>query len=209
MELEAYPTMIVQSRIQTFFSSYPTRIYKKGEIFIQSGDMPAAHYLSSGLVTQYDIARNGNKLALNIYKPGTFISLASILNDIPSEFFFEASEDTTLHVAPAKDVVRFLKDNPDVVYDALARLSRGGNGLMLRLARAMEGSAEDRILQELAIMRSRFYPGSNEISVTDTELATKTGLARETVSRTLKKLNDQGVIHSRRGKITLSDNYHI
>ncbi len=201
--------MTVQSKTLTFFSSYPTRMYKKGEVFIQAGDSPAAYYLVSGLVTQYDIAKNGNKLALNIYKPGTFISLASILNDVPSPFFFEATEGTTVHVAPARDVVDFLKGNPDIVYDALARMSRGGNGLMLRLARAMEGSAENRILQELAIMRSRFFEGGKEITVTDTDLAVKTGLARETVSRTLKKLDAEGVISSRRGKITISDSYHI
>ena len=80
---------------------------------------------------------------------------------------------------------------------------------MLRLARAMEGSAENRILQELVIMRSRFFEGGKEIAVTDTDLAVKTGLARETVSRTLKKLDAEGVIRSRRGKITISDSYHI
>src|SRR5690606_19295417 len=134
-------------KIQSYFSTYPVRTYKKGELLIQAGDTPPAYSITSGLVTQYDIAKNGTKLIVNIYKPGSFISLASILNNIPSTFFFEASEPTRTHVAPSADVAMFLKDNPDIVYDALARVTRGSDGLMLRLARAMEGSAEGRILQ--------------------------------------------------------------
>lgn len=201
--------MTTQATLHTFFSAYPTRIFGKGEVLIQAGDMPAAYYIQDGLITQYDIAKNGNKLVLNVYKPGSFISLASIINDIPAAFFFESAENTTVSVAPAADVVAFLKENPEVVYDALARMSRGGNGLMMRLARAMEGAAEDRILQELLIIKSRFFEDQQTITVSDTDLAVKTGLARETVNRTLKKLSAEGVIHSSRGKITISDTYHI
>lgn len=201
--------MPVAEKIRSYFSTYPAHIYKKGEILIQAGDTPATYYITNGLVVQYDIAKNGSKLILNTYKPGSFISLASILNDTPSAFFFEADKSTSVHIAPSNEVAKFLQDNPDVTYNALARISHGSNGLMLRLARAMEGSAEDRILQELIIMKDRFSGGSPDISVTDTDLATRTGLARETVSRTLKKLKEDGVIRSSRGKITLLDKLHI
>lgn len=201
--------MSVQAKVQTFFSHYPTKIYKKGETLIQAGDKAAAFYLASGLVSQYDIAKNGNKLSLNTYKPGAFISLASILNDTPSTFFFEAAQNTTVHVAPTTEVVDFLKGNPDVAYDALTRITRGGDGMMLRLARAMEGTAEGRILQELSILQNRFFHDSKVVTITDTDLAAKTGLARETISRTLKKLNAEGVIRAHRGTITISDTYYM
>lgn len=201
--------MSADEKIQSYFLSYPAHVYKKGEVLIQAGDTPATYYITRGHVSQYDIAKNGSKLVVNIYKPGSFISLASILNNIPSVFFFETIEPTTVHVAPSVEVANFLKENPDVTYDALARMSRGSVGLMLRLARAMEGSAEGRILQELLIMRSRFSQSKQVIYTTDTDLAAKTGLARETVSRTLKKLDAEGVVHSSRGKVTLSDSFHI
>lgn len=200
--------MAASNTIQSFFSNYPVHLYKKGEVLIQTGDTPAAHFILSGLIIQYDIAKNGSKLIVNTYKPGSFISLASILNDIPSAFYFEATESTRTQVAPRAAVVEFLKDNPATVYDTLVRITRGGDGLMLRLARAMEGGAEDRILQELVIIQNRFMNSETTITITDTELATRTGLARETVSRTLKKLDAEGIIHSSRGKITLSDTLH-
>lgn len=194
--------MTVESALQTFFARYPTRMYEKGEVLIRPEDKPAAYYITQGLVVQYDIAENGSKLILNTYKPGAFISLAYILNDIPSQFFFEASEHTSVHITPRRDVVAFLEENPAVMLDTLARISRGGDGMMLRLARAMEGSAEERILQELQIMKRRFFNDSDTVTVTETDLAIKTGLARETVSRALKKLGHKGVIRSQRGTIT-------
>lgn len=201
--------MTISEKVHTFFTTYPARMYNKGEVLIQAGSKPAAYYVANGLVTQYDIAGNGSKLIVNTYKPGSFISLSSMLNNAPVSFYFEATQHTTVHVAPPSDVVDFLQAHPDVVLDTLTRMSRGGEGLMLRLARAMEGSAEGRILQELTIIQSRFHKDGNPITVTDTDLATKTGLARETISRTLKKLDAEGVIRSNRGTISFSESDHI
>lgn len=191
------------TKIQDFFAPYPVRVYNKGETIIQAGNKPAVHYISDGTVVQYDISENGDKLIVNTYKPGAFISLACILNDISSTFFFGASNQVTVHQAPKSDVVTWLRDNPDIVYDALARISRGGDGLMLRLARTMEGNAENRIINELTILSARFPSPDGWITISNTSLATQTGLARETVSRTLKHLSARGLVATRQGQITL------
>jgi CRP-like cAMP-binding protein len=199
----------IQNKLRAFFSHYPSRMYAKCEVLVQAGDTPASYYILEGTISQYDISHTGDKLILNTYKAGAFISLATILNNIPSDLFFEAAEVTNVHVAPSQEVAAFLRENPDVTYDALARLSRGSNGLMLRLARAMEGSAEGRILQELAILRARFGGANGEIAITDSELAAQTGMARETISRALKKLNAKGLVSASRGTIVLHDKHHM
>lgn len=191
------------SKIQAFFSTYPVHTYRKGETIIQAGEKPAVHYVSDGVVSQYDISSGGNKLVVNTYKSGAFISLACILNDIPSAFSFEAGSAVVIHQAPRADVEAWLHANPDVVYDALARISRGGDGMMLRLARSMEGDAENRIIGELTILAARFPQADGSVAISDTDLATRTGLARETVSRTLKRLSAQGIVSTRRGHIFL------
>ncbi len=202
-------TKDVPSKLTEFFSKYPARIYNKGDVLVQAGEKPPVYFITKGVILQYDIAENGDKLILNTYKPAAFIPLASILNDIPSEFFFEATDYVTVHVAPSGDVATFLKNNPDVAYDALARVSRGSNGMMLRLARAMEGGAEGRILQELSIMRARFADTDGVISVTDSELAAQTGMARETISRCMKKLASKGLLTAHHGKVIIHDTHHI
>lgn len=199
----------VQKKVYDFFSTYPARMYEKSDVLIQAGSMPPVYFITQGIILQYDIARSGDKLVVNMYKPGAFISLASILNDLPSELFFEAANQVTVQVAPAAEVATFLRDNPDVTYDALARVSRGGNGLLLRLARAMEGGAEGRVLQELVTMQARFAMPNHGIKITEAELASQTGMARETINRALKRLATKGLLTARPGSITLTDTDHM
>ena len=195
--------MDIQTKIEKFFSTYPTGGFNKGDVIIQAGYEPPVYFIATGLVIQYDITKNGDMLILNTYKPGAFLPLVSVLNSGPSEFYFEAVEETNVLVAPVEDVADFLKSNPDVIFEMLARITKGTNGILHRLARNMEGSAEGRIMQELAIMNARFAGGSGAISVTETQLASQTGLARETVSRTLRRMNEKGLVRSSRGLIRL------
>ena len=189
----------------TFFADYPLRTYVKDEVIVRPGENTKAMYIVSGAVAQYDISKSGDKLVVNLYKPGAFLSIATTLTDMPEEFFFEATEPVVVHVAPKKELAKFLAENSDVALDALARISRGSSGLMLRLARVMEGSAEGRIMLELEIMKARFAGKDAGVAITEARLAAQTGLARETVSRALKRLKSSGAITAERGRIFLSN----
>lgn len=189
--------------VAQFFNAYPVYTYEKGEVLIQAQTMPKAYYIVKGVIAQYDISEAGDKLVVNLYKAGSFIPLASILNTIPTEFFFEASTTVTVQEAPLNATAQFLKDTPSVVYDALARVSRGSNGLFHRLSRVMEGGAEGRILQELIIMNQRFSETPNIIHTTEAQLAVQTGLARETVNRAIQRLRKKKILKSARGCIEL------
>jgi len=196
-------SMNVKEKIESFFGRYPLRIYEKDEVIIRPGDTSRAYYIAEGVVAQYDISGSGDKLVVNLYKPGVFLPIATILNDVGEEFFFEATEKVVARIAPREDVARFLEENSDVTLNALQRMSRGSSGLMMRLARVMEGSAEGRILLELEIMQARFSTNDSGIAITEARLASQTGLARETVSRALTRLKENGVLETKRGKITL------
>ncbi len=191
--------------VDQFFSRYPERTFDKGSLLLRPGDGDKAYYLTKGSVIQYDISEAGDKLVVNTYKEGAFISLLGILCETPVDFFFEARERVSARVAPSKGTAAFLRTHPDVAYETLERLVRGSDGLLHRLASMMAGGAELRILQELRIMQARFARPDHSVAVTMSELGAQTGLARETVSRALKKLRASGAITSSRGRITLSD----
>lgn len=181
------------------------RTFDKGSLLLRPGDSDKAYYLAEGVVIQYDISDSGDKLVVNTYKAGAFIPLPDIICALPASFFFEAQSSVTAHVAPSHEVAAFLRAHPDIVYETLERIVRGSDGLLRRLASIMAGGAEVRILQELRIMQARFGRPDRSVAVTTSELGAQTGLARETVSRALKKLRASGIITSSRGRITLSD----
>lgn len=186
--------MSVQGKIEAFFETYPERLFEKGEVLARAGEIPASFFVENGLILQCAYTDAGGRLVVNTYKKGAFISLVSILNQLESQFFFEAAGYLVVREAPSIAVKQFLEANPDVTIDALARISRGSDGLMMRLAHSMEGSATERILQELRIIGARFNAGDKKKLTTIAALAAQTGLARETVSRTMRKLKARGTV---------------
>lgn len=186
-----------------FFAAYLERAYAKGELLLRPGDSGIVYYIESGVVVQYDISERGEKLVVNTYKPGSFLYLPNLLGQSDINFFFEASEQVVARRAPSRDVAAFIAQQPGVAYDTLVRLTRGTDGLLRRMAGTMAGGAEARVLQELKLLQARFPSAEGKVAITIVELAAQTGLARETVSRAVKKLRETGAVNVAGGKFTI------
>lgn len=185
--------------INNFFSSYPVRRIKKGQIIIYAGDAPAGVYhIQSGKVRQYDINYRGDEIVVNVFKSPAFFPMSWAINRGENRYFFEAMTDVELQLAPADEVVDFLKAEPEIMYNLLSRLYSGVDGLQRRMAHLMGGSARSRILFELIVECSRFgapqHDGSYVLSVNESELAKSSGLSRETANRELSKLKTRDLI---------------
>lgn len=198
----------IPDKLNDFFADYPLKTYDAGELVLfPDNETPPVSYLVKGRVGQYDIADSGAKNMLTIYRPGAFFPMASAISGKPNKYFFEALEPLQLRQAPAEAVVDFLNQEPAVMFDLLRRLYSGMDGLLGRMSLLMKGTAESRLRYELAILKDRFgqpqADGSTSIAVTEGELAAQTGLARETVSRELTKLAEQGFLRLTKGRIIL------
>lgn len=195
----------IHTKIATFFNAYSLRTYHKGDMIIFADDtVPPIYFLESGLVAQYDISDAGDRITLNTFKPQAFFPVSSALNAVPNRYFFEAVTPTTVRCAPAKEVLDFLQQNPDVVLDLLSRVYRGTDGLLRQLMQLKSGNAAHRLLLELTIIAQRFgkrlADESIEVHITENQLAQQTGLARETISRELTALKEQNLVEiSKRG----------
>lgn len=198
------PTEIVRE----FFAKCPEKTFAKGQTVLlpDENELPPVTYLIQGVIVQYDITKSGDKVVVNMFKPGAFFPMSCAMNGIPNPFYFEASEDCVARQAKAEDVVAFLRAQPEVVYDLLQRVYRGTDGLLGRMAKLLGGDAQARLLYEIHIHAQRFgkkTPDGITIKITEEALAQQTGLARETVSRELTKLREQGLLRQARGSITI------
>jgi len=190
---------VILSNIDAFFSRYRTKRIKKGQIIIYAGDAPSGVYhIKSGKVRQYDINYRGDEIVVNVFKSPAFFPMSWAINKGENRYFFEAMTDVELQLAPADEVVDFLKAKPDVMYDLLSRLYSGVDGLQRRMAHLMGGSARSRILFELIIECSRFGTlqgdGSYLLLINEGELAKSSGLSRETANRELGKLKSHNLV---------------
>ena len=200
----------VSDTIATFFAKYPLQTFDKRQLIINSHDRPThVFYIVEGWVNQYDITPAGNEVVVNVFKPGAFFPMSSAIHATPSTYFYEANTPTRAHRAPADDAVAFLKTSPDVLFDLLARVYRGMDGVLRRMAHLMGGDARSRLTFELLNAAYRFgeaqSDGSIRIPLKEGELAKRSGLARETVNRCLQNLKAAGLVDVGANGIVIED----
>ncbi len=188
----------IQKKVQAFYASYEVTVYKAGRMLALPGvSLPGVLYIETGLVEQYHIDKDGNRVVVNAFRTGAFFPMSWAINQTPNEYFFEAVEATHVRAAPPEIVLEFLKNNGDVLLDLLSRVYRGTDVLLKRLALTASASAMTRLAYELAVEAYRLQPdagGFVHVMTTQSALAARSGLVRETVSRQLKKMEAAGLL---------------
>lgn len=201
----------VKKKMDDFFSKYKNQKFRKGEILIRADDDPAGiFYLKEGVVKRYSISHNGEELVLNIYRPISFFPMSWAVNGTTSPHYYEAMTAVEVWRAPKDDVNAFIKANPEVALDLLSRIYRGLEGYMMRMEYLMVGDAQSRLITELLIYTRRFGEKSGEkiiikLKLTEKDIASQTGISRETVSRELQKLTKKGLISFKNNQLTINN----
>jgi CRP-like cAMP-binding protein len=189
----------ILQKVTDHFSKSAVKYYAKGEIITHARQAPdGVSFLLDGVVEQYDITPEGNRLTVNIFKPPAFFPMSWAINKTPNEYFFGALTDVKLRQADAGQTIAFLRANPDVTLDLLSRVYRGTDGLLKRLMLAASGIAASRLVFELLLEAYRFGTATTDgrrlIKIRQHTLAARSGLARETISRELHKLAGEQLI---------------
>jgi CRP-like cAMP-binding protein len=199
----------VAKKIEYFFTRYKEQVYKKGELLIRADDAPAGiYYLTEGRVKKYAISQKGEEVILNIFKPIAFFPMNWAVNGNDNHYYFEALSDVSVWRAPREDVVAFIKREPDVLFDLMQRVYRGTDGMEMRMAYLMAGSAYTRLVTELIISTKRFGKKDGKhitLEMTEPDLAAQTGMTRETISREIRKLKEKGIIQILKNKLVITD----
>lgn len=199
----------VADKVAQYFAGFDEKHFDKGQILTLAGEEPKGiSFLVEGNVEQYDITPEGNKVTVNIFKPPAFFPMSWAINQTPNTYFFAALTDVKLKQADAAATVEFLRDNQEVAFDLLSRVYRGTDALLKRLVLAARGIASNRLIFELLIEGYRFGKEINEnqrlIKIRQVSLAERSGLARETVSRELRKLEEAGMITIKKEGVVLN-----
>lgn len=189
----------ILDKLNEHFEKSDIKKYAKGEILTLANEEPVSvSLLVGGLVEQYDITPQGNKLTVNVFKPPAFFPMSWAINRTPNSYFFAALTEVELRHADANETVAFLKANPDVMFDLLSRVYKGADSLLRRLVLAASGIASSRLIFELLIEAYRSGADIDDttklITVRQSVLAARSGLARETVSREIHKLELENLI---------------
>lgn len=204
-------SVTVQTKLQHFFKSFAKRTYGRNQIIIASGARPTGvFYITSGNVRQYLTAENGGRLTVNIYKPGAFFPMSWALNSAPNDYTYEAIGKVEVREAPVEEVLFFLHQNLDVMFDLLQRVYSGIDGLLQQMTYNATSDTKHKVMASLIMAAKRFGDGDGKrvkISqkFTHQELAMLAGTSRESVTRTLKLLVGQKLLEIDNREMTLPD----
>ena len=200
----------VAKKIDKFFTQFKHLTYKKGEILIRADEDPSGiFYLTSGTIRKYAISKKGDELVINIFKPISFFPMSWAINNEHNEYFYDALTAIELYRAPKEKVIAFVKDSPDVLYDLMSRVYKGTDGVLRRMTYLMAGNAYARLVIELIIHANRFGKKVADstnvaVKVSEKELATQSGMTRETVSREMKELKERGFVTFKKNTLTIN-----
>lgn len=195
--------MDITKKVAQFFSTFKQKSFHKGDIIVNPEETDKGiYYIKSGVVRMYTITSDGDELTLNIFKPSSFFPLGKMMSDIPNRYYFDALEPVEASVASSAAVKAFLHSEPAVLFDLVQRIYRGLDGYFMRMESLLVGSAKRLVLTVLIIQADRL---GNEIHISQSQIATLTGLTRETVSRQISKLHSKGLVFYEKNVLHIPD----
>lgn len=187
-------------KFDTFYKQFKTRTYKKGETLIRADDDPQGIFcLTKGYIRQYTISATGTELTLHILKPNAYFPMVWAINGTPNVYYFEALTPVEVGRAPRDQVVTFIKDKPDVIFELMSKLLEEYAETLKRVEHLVFSDAYRRVISVLIYIAKHFgQKDSRGIVVhhkfTHQDIATLVGVARETASLEITKLEKKGLI---------------
>lgn len=185
---------------EAFYRQFGLRDYKKGEMLIRADDDPQGIFcLNKGYVRQYTISKTGFELTLHILKPVSYFPMVWAVNGTPNVYYFEALTPVEVGRAPREQVVNFIKDKPTVIFELLSELIEDYAESLTRIEHLVFGDAYRRVISVLLYIAKHFGEEHGKGVLvrhrfTQQDIATLVGVARETASNELVKLEKKGLI---------------
>jgi CRP/FNR family transcriptional regulator len=201
---------VLEKLDESFFAQFKTaQKFKKNQLILSPGAEPSGiFFVKSGYIRLYLISESGKELTLNIFKPGTYFSMIWALNDVPNIYFYESLTDVLLLRAPKEEIVKYIRDNPIVLYDLTKRTLGGLDGMTRLMEALLTGNAYQQIASVLLVLARRFGKNKNDneviidLPLTHRLIGTLAGLSRESTSLEMEKLTKDKII-SQKDHITL------
>jgi CRP-like cAMP-binding protein len=197
MPQKLLPTTIAD--IESFFSDYPLRRYKKGQILILPGETADYGYLLvAGRLKLYTRSYKGDEIVVDMFNDPAFFPLSVIMNKSPTFLVHEADTDIEVRQAPIQATLDFLDTHPRAVLDMLSLLYQRFDSALQRMVYIIDSSAKVRLVHEIIVACRQIgelrSDGSYLLTISQTTLGGRIGLTRETVSREAKLLKEKKLI---------------
>ncbi|HEX2787418.1 MAG TPA: Crp/Fnr family transcriptional regulator [Ignavibacteria bacterium] len=177
---------------------------KNDIIFFESEPYKGFYAVLSGLVKVFKVSPEGKEQIINIFEPfGTFaeVPMFKNINSPDSNLSYPANsasleDDTELLFIPAKEYINFIKSDINLCLKMISVLSLKNVHLNMMLGNITLKDVSKRLAEFLLseIEKSNQNTATIKLDITRYDLAAYLGTVQETISRTLKRLQNDGII---------------
>lgn len=187
----------LQKQLLAFFKNFEQKSVNKNQTIIEP-KTNKVFFLTEGIVRMYVFSEGKDEITLNIYKPYSIFPIPLIF-DLKNNYIFDSLTNVEGYFAPKKDFRIFVEKNNRVLLDLVKRIYQGFDGFFTLIEALLLGDGYLRVIVALIIYARRFgKTDQNKIifdwHLTHRQIASQTGLARESVTREIKKLQDKDLI---------------
>lgn len=182
------------------------RTYARGEMVILEGEpCEAIYFVKSGRVKVFKTSAEGREQVLRIMKAGDTFNEVPVFDDGDNPASVEALEPTSLYVLPAADMQYLMVSYPIVSRTVIRILASRLRHLVALVEDLSFRHVTGRVAKILLQYARDAEEGNGGERLTQQQMATMAGTAREMVGRALKALEQAGAIKLERGRIAIVD----
>lgn len=206
---EGLPETVVDKAV----SHVVMRSHPANQVILLENDWGSSvYFILSGWVKIRTYNLDGKEVTLNILGKGELFGEMAPLDEVPRSTDVITLAPTAIGNMPAQDFVQLLNSEPQAgvrLAQLMARRLRQVNR-RLRLRESDSTSRVADILLFLADGQGKRGPNGTEIpNLPHRELSSLSGLARETVTRVLSKLEKKGLIARDRDTLCIPDTHAL
>lgn len=202
---------LVTVNLDKFFTNYPLKIFKKGEILLLKNETPSLIYLIElGKVKTYTIDADGCEKIVSFHQKGEILPVGFVFWLVKkSQFFYEAYTKCSVRMIPANDFINYLDKNAAYLQFLYIKSVKQLLSMMNRVNALLQSHSLNKVALSLLYMpdqlgiNKRPHKPRLNVSVTQQEIANLIGLTRETIGAELKKLQKMKLINCSRNSYIL------
>ena len=172
-------------------------------LFRQGDDCPGVFVVGAGLVRVFKLAPSGKEQVLHLAGPGATFAEAAVIGGFPCPAFAQAAEPSEVALIPSDAFMGFLRRDHQACIDLLAGLAGWLHHVVDLLEDITLRDAAGRLGRHL--LASADQDGRVQLASMRKHLASQLNLTPETLSRTLRRLSEDGCITNDRDGIRVID----
>lgn len=175
------------------------RTCERNEVITMEGEPgQAVYFVATGSVKMVKTSVDGREQVLRVMRHGDSFNDVPLFDDGPNSATAVALESTIIWGISKEKMLEFLRRYPSIAENVLRVFSKR----LRHLVALVEDLSFRHVTSRLAKMLLE-YEGEEERSLTQREMASLVGTAREMVGRSLKGLEAMGAIRVERKHITI------